>query len=198
VSERRGPDFDELVGDELEAGDRDRLRRVHDLLVAAGPPPELPPALAAPDEGGKVVPFRGPSRRRLAVAAILAAAVAAAAFGIGFFAGGEGDDESTADPTYVVELSDGDEARASLAVYDADEAGNWPMRMTVQGLENGETYELWLTRDGRLVRLCGTFAAGDDRTVVELNAPWELTNFDGWVVTRAGTERPVLTQASAS
>jgi hypothetical protein len=63
---------------------------------------------------------------------------------------------------------------------------------------DGETYELWLVRDGRLVRLCGTFAAGDDRTVVDMNAPWELTRFDGWVVTRAGTERPVLTQASAS
>jgi Anti-sigma-K factor rskA len=194
----RPPDFDDLVGGEVEGAERERLRRVHDLLVAAGPPPELPPSLVAPEEGGTVVPFRGPSRRRLAVAAILAAAVAAAAFGIGFFAGGEGDEESAADPTYVVELSDGDEGRASLAVYDADEAGNWPMRMTVQGLEDGETYELWLTRDGRLVRLCGTFAAGADRTVVELNAPWELSRFDGWVVTRAGTERPVLTQAAAS
>ena len=39
-----GPDFDELVG-ELEPEEEARLRHVHELLVAAGPPPELPPAL---------------------------------------------------------------------------------------------------------------------------------------------------------
>jgi hypothetical protein len=131
VSERRGPDFDEVVGEDLDAGDRDRLRRVHDLLIEAGPPPELPPALATPEEGGTVVPFRGPSRRRLGVAGALAAAVAAAAFGVGFFLGGDDGEDRVATPNYVIELSGGDEARASLAVFDADDAGNWPMRMTV-------------------------------------------------------------------
>jgi hypothetical protein len=198
VTSRRPPDFEELVGAEMEPADRDRLRRVHDLLVAAGPPPELPPSLAEPAEHAAVVPLRRPSRRRLAVAAVLAAAVAAAAFGAGFFLGdGDGDGDAVAAPVYVVEMTGGGEARASLAVYGADDAGNWPMRMTVQGLEDGETYQLWLTRDGRLVRLCGTFAAGDARTVVELNAPWRLTRFDGWVVTREGGARPVLTQAAS-
>src|ERR671936_1903421 len=37
----RPPDFDELVGPDAEAGERERLRRLHDLLVAAGPPPDL-------------------------------------------------------------------------------------------------------------------------------------------------------------
>jgi Anti-sigma-K factor rskA len=196
LSARRPPDLDELVGSDLEPGERDRLQRVHDLLVAAGPPPELPPELAAPSESGAVVPFRRPSRRRLAVAAILAAAVAAAAFGAGYLLGGDGDDAS-AEPRWVVELAGGD-ARASLSVFEPDDSGNWPMRMTAQGLEEDETYELWLTRDGELVRLCGSFAAGDERTVVEMNAPWRLTNFDGWVVTRAGDERPVLREATPS
>ena len=45
-----GPDFDELVGgDDLPGPERERLQRVHELLVAAGPPPELPPELVQPD-----------------------------------------------------------------------------------------------------------------------------------------------------
>ena len=198
MTERPPPDLDELVGDVVQAEERDRLRRVHELLLAAGPPPELPPALAAPSEKGAVLPLRRPSRRRLAVAAILAAAVAAAAFGAGLLLGSGDGGEAAREPDYVVELTDGEDARASLAVFAADDAGNWPMRMTVQGLDEGGTYELWLTRNGRLERLCGTFAAGGERTVVEMNAPWELTRFDGWVVTRAGRERPVLTQTAAS
>jgi hypothetical protein len=39
------PDFDELVGTDLEPEERDRLRHAHDLLVAAGPLPELSPEL---------------------------------------------------------------------------------------------------------------------------------------------------------
>ena len=45
-----GPNFDELVGAELPPSERERLRLVHDLLVAAGPPPELPKLLASPPE----------------------------------------------------------------------------------------------------------------------------------------------------
>ena len=41
---RRGaamtPDFDELVGTDLDPAERERLERVHELLVAAGPPPD--------------------------------------------------------------------------------------------------------------------------------------------------------------
>ena len=36
-----GPDFRELVGDEGTPEELALLRRAHDLLVAAGPPPEL-------------------------------------------------------------------------------------------------------------------------------------------------------------
>jgi Anti-sigma-K factor rskA len=197
MTERRPPDFDELVGADLEPGERDRLLRVHDLLIAAGPPPELPPALAPPEEGATVVPIKRPSRRRLAVGGVLAAAVAAAAFGAGLLLGGSGGDDESASPSYVVEMT-GDDARASLAVFAPDAVGNWGMRMTAQGLDADETYQLWLTRDGKPVRLCGSFAAGDGRTVVEMNAPWELRRFDGWVVTRAGSARPVRTQANAS
>ena len=43
----RPPDFDELVGNVEEPDERERLRRVHELLVEAGPPPDLSPALSS-------------------------------------------------------------------------------------------------------------------------------------------------------
>ena len=58
------PNFDELVGrDDLSAEEAARLARVHDLLVAAGPPPELPPHLQEPaPEAPDEVPYL-PRRR---------------------------------------------------------------------------------------------------------------------------------------
>ena len=192
----RPPDFDELVGGDLEPNERERLRRVHDLLLEAGPPPELPPALEPRAQGGVVVPIRRPSRRRMIVAGILAAALAAVIFGAGVLVGGNGDSETAApDPSYVVDMT-GSGARASLAVWDADAAGNWPMRMTVQGLDKGKTYELWLVKDGRLEQMCGAFAAGEGRTVVDLSVPYPLKTYDSWVVTTAGDERPILTRVA--
>ena len=43
------PNFRDLVGEDLPDTERARLERVHELLVAAGPPPELPPELVQPD-----------------------------------------------------------------------------------------------------------------------------------------------------
>ncbi|HJR96018.1 MAG TPA: hypothetical protein VJ807_11350, partial [Gaiellaceae bacterium] len=66
---KQPPRLDDLVGSDLEPQERARLERVHDLLLAAGPPPEpaeTPIALQ-------------PARRRGAVLA-LAAALAVAAF----------------------------------------------------------------------------------------------------------------------
>ncbi|HSP73025.1 MAG TPA: hypothetical protein VLN26_11685, partial [Gaiellaceae bacterium] len=85
-----GPEFRDIVGDGLGPEEEAQLRRVHELLLAAGPPPELPPALAEPpaERGAKVIGF--PVRRRLGVAVVLAAALAAAAFGGGYFVGDRG------------------------------------------------------------------------------------------------------------
>ena len=42
-------EFDDLIDrDGLDVAEEARLRRVHDLLVQAGPPPELPPAHSTP------------------------------------------------------------------------------------------------------------------------------------------------------
>ena len=193
---RHDPDFETLAGgDDLTSAERARLERVHDLLVAAGPPAELPPELRPVSAGvdATVVPLRRSGPRRLVPAALVAAALAAVAFGLGFLVG----DRSArpAGPERVVAMS-GAGGRASLAIFPKDDAGNWPMEMTVRGLPElpeGGTYELWLTKDGRLADRCGTFAVAGARTVVPLNAPYPLRRYDGWVVTRTGSDAVLLT-----
>jgi hypothetical protein len=191
----RPPDFDDLLGPEVEDAERERLRRVHDLLVEAGPPPELPESLApVPEDDENVFPLF--PRRRWAATAALAAALAVVAFGAGFLFG---DRTDAPDPERVVAMAGtgaAESARASLAVYPVDEAGNWPMELTVQDLPpppGGGTYELWLTKHGKLADTCGTFATGDGDTVVPLNAPFPLREYDGWVVVPTGSTAPVLT-----
>jgi hypothetical protein len=88
-------------------------------------------------------------------------------------------------------------ASASLEIFPVDEAGNWPMLIDVAGLPpaaDGALYELWLTRAGEPVALCGSFLTdADGKAVVPLNAPWRLSDFDGWVVVAAGSKTPLLT-----
>lgn len=176
----RRPDFDELVGDDLEPRERERLRRAHDALLAAGPPPDLPASLARP-----------PARRRarpvlLPLAAALALAVA---FAGGWFASSAADE----DPQFTLGMQGtaaAPAAAADLAVYPIDSAGNWPMAMTISGLPDG-LYELVLTRDGKPVASCGLFLV-HGRTVTLLNAPYRLREYDGWAVTPPGSSRILL------
>jgi hypothetical protein len=190
---RRVPDFDELVGDDLEPGERERLQKVHELLLAADPPPELSPELAeSPERLQKVYPLF--PRRRGVAAVLIAAAVAAAAFGIGFLVG----DDNPPEPVRVVGLAPpggATSARASLAIFDVDDGGNWPMMLTVRDLRGGSgvSYELWLTKHGKLADSCGAFVVSGDKTIVDLNAPYKLKRYDGWVIVRTGTTTPVLT-----
>jgi hypothetical protein len=179
------PDFDDLVGSDLDPQERARLERVHDLLIAAGPPPE---PLDAP------VALR-PARRRGALLA-LAAALAVAAFAVG--AALVGSSGRTVDFTETMAgTAAATDATASLAVFEIDAAGNWPMELTVSGLPpaaSGRPFELWLTRGGELAALCGGFftsASGD--ASVPINAPYRFDNFDGWVVVEEGSETPLLT-----
>jgi len=189
----RPPDFDELVGEDLAADERARLRGVHDLLVAAGPPAELPPVLErAPSVGGSVHFLA--NRRRGAVL-LLAAALAAAAFGGGFLAGAVTNGGGTKRATVLIPMHGTaavPNARASIALLTADKAGNWPMRFTVQGLPQlprGGYYELYVTKDGRITASCGVFNVHGGRTTVSLNAPY-TKGFNGWIVTKHLPGRP--------
>lgn len=183
----RTPDFHELVGDDLPAEERARLERVHELLVQAGPPPDLPDALTEAPGPPSATILRFPSRRAGWLAGIAAAAVLALAFGAGYLAGSR---DASVERTIVMR---GVGASASLVVYEADSAGNWPMRLKVSGLPAGPAYELWLTRRGSLAKSCGVFAVGEDETSVPLNAPYRLREFDGWVVVEFGSKEPLLT-----
>jgi hypothetical protein len=71
------------------------------------------------------------------------------------------------------------------------------MELEVTGLapaQSGRSYELWLTKQGRLAALCGSFLVEPDGTAkVPLNAPYRLRDFDKWVVVEEGSKTPLLT-----
>jgi len=186
----RRDELEDLVAG-LEPSEQERLRRVHELLLASDAPPELSPELEeSPERPQNVYPLF--PRRRGAAAVLAAVAVAAAGFGIGFLVG----DDDPPEPERIVGMAPPgglSDARASLAIFSADEAGNWPMELTVRGLSSGRSYELWLTRRGKLADSCGAFRIAGDKTVVPLNAPYRLKDYDGWVIVRTGTTKPVLT-----
>lgn len=192
---RREPDFEALVGgDDLAPAERERLRRVHDLLVQAGPPPDFEPVEAPAPPAATVT--RLVPRRRLALVA-LAAAFLVAAFGLGYFAGNQGPGAER-----VVAMAGTPQAAtatASLHIYGMDSAGNWPMTLDVKGLapsRTGRPYQLWLAKNGRLAALCGSFRPKPDGTAsVQMNAPFRLSDYDSWVVVREGAKTPVLTTA---
>jgi hypothetical protein len=186
------PRFDDLVAADDPA--RERLLDAHELLVAAGPQPELPPELAhapAPPDG-KVVPF---ARRRFT--AIGAVAIAATVlFGIGYVVGGR---DAPGAPVQTVAMTGPNNAEATIDVLAQDAAGNWPMTFSVSGLPvlpKGSTYTLWLTKNGTLAESCGSFVVADGTTEVPLNAPYPLGKFDGWVVVKTGTTEPLLTTSA--
>ena len=177
-------DVRDLVGD-VDPEELDRLQRVHTLLEQAGPPPSLSPALERPPAtGGDVIAF---PRRYRPLGAVAAVAAAALLFGLGYLVGDSGPSTE-----FTVAMSGAGGASGSLAIYEKDHAGNWPMRLRVAGLADGR-YGLWLTRGGRLAEPCGTFAVASGRADVPLNAPYKLRSFDGWVVVPAGGRERVLT-----
>jgi hypothetical protein len=184
------PDFDELVGADLPSAERERLRRVHELLVAAGPPPDLEPAHVPPVPPETEVVRLRPRRRLVLVA--LAAAFLVAAFGAGYVLGNGGPAAERA--VALTGTPAASSASASLKVYQED-SGNWPMQLEVKGLvPKSRPYELWLTKNGRLAALCGSFLARSDGTAdVRLNAPYPLRDFDAWVVVAEGSKTPLLT-----
>jgi Anti-sigma-K factor rskA len=198
-----GPDFREIAGGELPPDEEARLRRVHDLLVQAGPPPELPPALEEPPSSEPQGELIGFPRRRALVGLLLAAALAVAAFGGGYLAG-----HSTGGKTFSSRITlpmhgtrAAPQATAALELGDAERSGNVPIRMVVQGLPalpKEGYYELWLTRDNREVASCGTFRTHGNRTEVSLNAPYLIPRGEqpGWIVvahTTGGRETTLLT-----
>lgn len=182
----RPPDLRDLIGDE---GDTDeRLARVHELLLDAGPPPDAVPR--SPHVGGRV--FRARTRRRRWTELALAAALAAVALAVGFAVGSRG---SAFEPVATVAMhgvSPVAEASAELAVGKPDESGNIALEMDVKRLPQlpqGGWYELFLSKNGVIGASCGTFVTAGDETTVRLGVGYDLRRwrkaglYDGWVVT---------------
>ena len=71
--------------------------------------------------------------------------------------------------------------------------------MHVRGLEpsrdRADYYELWLTKDGKPTDSCGRFTLHPGVTTVSLSVPYGLRDYDGWVVTRRGSDEILLTTA---
>ena len=181
--------LDDLVGDVDDPRERERLRRVHELLLSVDAPPERSP-VARPQ-----VPAVTPIRRRRRALALLAAALAAAAFGAGYLVGGR---DATVERVITMAGAGPErDATATIEVLEQDEAGNWPMRVLVRGLEpsrnRSDFYELWLTANGEPIASCGRFVVAEGQTTVMLSVPYGLRRYDGWVVTRAGSDDVLLT-----
>lgn len=191
----RGRDFRDLIGDDLPAEERARLERVHDLLVAAGPPPELPPSLdEAPEAEVRLATPAWLPRRRLRAALVLAAALTLIAFGAGYLVGDRSDGPGTAagfDPARTVELRGEGGALAVVRIGDRDENGNRPMLVTVEGLERrpaGGYYTLFMTKEGKPVVTCGTFNVRDKSlTTVRLSIAYDFDDYDGLLLSEYRT-----------
>ena len=193
------PNLDDLLEGIEDPRERDRLRRMHDLLVAAGPPPELSPALAG-TPAAPVVEDEEPDTawlppRRLGAVLLVGAGLLGAAFGVGYIAGeGNSDSGPAATPpeqtAQVIALRPSDQnntAGASIRLSRKRADGTWPMIVTVRGLEHlarGDYYTLALTRKGKPVVTCGTFnVAATGTTTIRMIAAYDLDRFDGWAIT---------------
>jgi hypothetical protein len=165
----------------LTPAERERLERVHALLVAAGPPPELTAAIEQPP--APVIQFPVWRRRRPLVAALAAAvAVAGAAFGGGYVVG---NDNGGMKAAQVMSLRGQPTELASLRIGAPDQVGNSPMILTVTGLPQLEHgyYELFTWRNGKPSYPCGGFRMESGTTSVHLTVPYELKPGTKLVVT---------------
>jgi hypothetical protein len=166
--------------------ERSRLERVHELLVAAGPPPELPPSLAeAPDRSS-----RSPSwlpRRRLGAALALAGAIALLAFVGGYVAGYDRGGGPGFEATRSVQLVKGTQ-QAVVSFGKRDANGNTPMTVEVRGLSRlpkRDYYTLFMTKNDKRVVECGTFNVSDQgETTIRFSVAYDLDAFDGLQLAR--------------
>ena len=190
------PDFDDLIPADVAPEERARLYRTHELLVQAGPPPELSPELdAVPWPEDSLQPLIGRKRKAgNARRVLLLAAALATALVVGLLLGQATNSSDTATSLKAketVQLHGTSLARgafATLKLGNADEAGNWPMVLHITGLpklSNGGYYALYLTKGGRPLVSCGTINV-NGATAVRLSAAYALEQFDknGWVVVR--------------
>jgi hypothetical protein len=205
--------FDELVDHPaLTPEERARLRRVHDLLLDVGPPPEPSPHLRPPGEG-RVIPL---SRRNRPLMLLAAALAVAAVGGAGYVLGDRTGAEEAATTVTATEATTvattlttapeppqgplvamtgvgaAEGASATVEILPRASSGDYPIRLEVRGLPERETFELWVVDDGELEQLCGSFTTDYGVTEATITVPYEMRTRDEWVVVRPGTTEPLL------
>ena len=180
------PDLRDLVGDDLEPEELERLEGVDALLRSVpAPPPEVPASLAT-----SIRTRRRPAalwtRRRVLAGLALAATIAAVFFAVGFWTSGGSSFEAVR-TVRLVPTARAAGASGLIRLGARDEAtGNWPFEVDVSGLPplpDGDYYVLWLAKDGRFAGACGTFDVGPNTTTVRMSASYSLDEYDKWVVT---------------
>jgi anti-sigma-K factor RskA len=192
-----GPDFRDLVGDDMSPEELAELERVDRLLRSVPPPPsEVPGTLT------RSVEHIGTERRlwtprRFGAVAALAAALAAVFFGVGRWTDTSGTHYRLTIPLRAT--THAPNASALIKVADRDEAtGNWELQLRVSGLPRlsaGEYYVLWLAKNGKYAATCGTFNVGRGTTTVDMTVSYRLGDYDSWVISSHREDAPWLLSA---
>ena len=193
----REPHLDDLVGTEVTGAERQRLQQVHEMLLEAGPPPEISADLeAGPTLGmtlGRTHQRRKVKRRGML---LLAAAILVALVFIAGYASRGGGNSGRQQQVVFRQAFQGTSlvphAQGTLEVWSSTDGNNWPMTLTVVGLKQlppHRNYDVYLVRNGKPWGSCGSFRVGgnpQNPVTVTLSAPYTLHKGDTWVVTRPG------------
>jgi hypothetical protein len=183
------PDFDDIVGTEGSPEELAELRQVHNLLLSAEAPPALPERL-------RRSPRRRPAFTRwwgaaaLGFAAVLASLTAGLA--IGHSSGHEGDARQAFSRS-MHGIGAAAAASAVIKVGRQDASGNRTLLMSVHSLPSLRRgyYTLYLTEKGKPLVACGVFRTGPTGSAnVSMNAPSDLAEYDGWIVSAMVPGRP--------
>jgi hypothetical protein len=189
---REPPDLHELVGDDLSPAELERLRGVDAALrQVPAPPHDVPASLTAAVAEVPLAARPARRRRRIAFALAFAAVLAAASFGIGHWAGSSFDTAYTVDLTPTASAPD---AEGVVHIGERDEAsGNVELLVDVSGLpelDPGDSYALWLERDGEWAATCGYFAVGAGETSVRMTVAYDFREYDAWIISATDREEP--------
>jgi hypothetical protein len=190
----REPTLNELIGDEAAGAERQQLQHVHELLLEAGPPPELSSELEAGPTLGMTLGQRRRKVKRRAMLLLAAAIMVALVFFGGYESRGSRSHAQTPVVTQALEgTSLVPQAQGALQVWSSNDGQNWPMTLTVVGLPQlppHNYYEVYLFRGGKILGSCGKFRVGSSGVAggvtVPLTSPYSLQQGDAWVVTRPG------------
>jgi hypothetical protein len=184
------PDFDEIVGTEGSPEELAELRQVHNLLLSADPPPELP-ARRRKAPRRRPVLVRTWAAAAFGFAAVLASLTAGLAIGQAFGHESEGSHQAFSRTMHGIGTAAA--ASAVIKVGSKDGSGNRTLRMAVHSLPSlpHGYYTLYLTEKGHPLVPCGVFRTGATGSAnVSMNAPADLAEYDGWIVSAVVPGQP--------